>query len=336
MSGPPPDPVGVQTLSIAGLPLEVRADAGARRFLGAFDRVGGTPDRQPSVACLRLSSDPRSFDRPRYAGLEVGQYRLPRGAFVLHADEPRQIQGYWPSDSGEPGSGAEGGDELDLILSAPALTAGDLLAHPAHASLTAWLGSRSRYAVHAAGVALDGHGLLLVGEGGQGKTTTALAAIQRGFDYLGDDLCWLSFDEARDGQPQLHGLFATCKVNPDSRTRLGLDAWSPIGMTPRQKAVYRLPSEVRFRRTVPLAAMVLVSSTAGHGEAPSLTTARSMRAVAQTFAPFLRIMGPSGSGLSAMTELLRRVPLVRLPLSWHLDAVVDRLATIAATHGADG
>jgi hypothetical protein len=48
-----------------------------------------------------------------------------------------------------------------------------------------WLG------LHAAAIAVAGHGLLLPGASGSGKTTTFRAAADAGLDLLSDDLVWL-------------------------------------------------------------------------------------------------------------------------------------------------
>lgn len=41
--------------------------------------------------------------------------------------------------------------------------------------------------VHGASIGMNGKGILLIGRGGSGKTTTALSAALAGFEYLGDD-----------------------------------------------------------------------------------------------------------------------------------------------------
>jgi hypothetical protein len=53
---------------------------------------------------------------------------------------------------------------------------------------------RGIYGVHAAGVAGGGRGILLAGGTGAGKTTLALALVEDGFDFLGDDMLFLSPD----------------------------------------------------------------------------------------------------------------------------------------------
>ena len=76
------------------------------------------------------------------------------------------------------------------------------------------------FMVHAAGLALDGRGLLLAGQSGSGKTTLALALLRAGFQFLGDDTVFVdrharvfAFPDEIDLTPQtaaffpeLHGL----------------------------------------------------------------------------------------------------------------------------------
>ena len=48
------------------------------------------------------------------------------------------------------------------------------------------------YMAHAAGVAVNGKGLLIAGESGAGKTTLAIALVRAGFAFLADDTLFLS------------------------------------------------------------------------------------------------------------------------------------------------
>ncbi|HEY5563950.1 MAG TPA: hypothetical protein VIL33_00070 [Rhodothermia bacterium] len=53
--------------------------------------------------------------------------------------------------------------------------------------LLLWHGDRNAQVIHAALVEKGGRGVLIVGREGAGKTTTALACVQAGFNYLADD-----------------------------------------------------------------------------------------------------------------------------------------------------
>ena len=74
-----------------------------------------------------------------------------------------------------------------------------------------WMGSpRGRVLAHAGAVGLDGAGVLLVGPGGVGKSSTSLACAEAGFDYAADDYCLVSAEPT----PTAFCLYATGKVKP--------------------------------------------------------------------------------------------------------------------------
>jgi hypothetical protein len=56
---------------------------------------------------------------------------------------------------------------------------------------------RGLFSVHAAGLCLDGQGVVVAGPSGSGKTTVTLALLRAGFEFLGDDIVFLS---DRDGE----------------------------------------------------------------------------------------------------------------------------------------
>jgi hypothetical protein len=68
-----------------------------------------------------------------------------------------------------------------------------LASHPLFTiSLLELLKRRGCYGVHAAGVCVDGAGILLPGTSGAGKSTLAVALVRAGFGFLGDDTLFLS------------------------------------------------------------------------------------------------------------------------------------------------
>jgi hypothetical protein len=77
--------------------------------------------------------------------------------------------------------------------------------------------------LHACGVAVDGGAVLLMGDGGAGKSTTAAAFLRAGFPFVTDDLAPLTIDgkgiHVRPGYPRL-------RVFADSASAAGWDAAS--------------------------------------------------------------------------------------------------------------
>lgn len=70
--------------------------------------------------------------------------------------------------------------------------------------------------LHAAVVGSESGGVLLVGNPGAGKSTTALAAVGSALRYLSDDKCLIRLAP----QPQAFGLYNSGKLNADSLEQL--------------------------------------------------------------------------------------------------------------------
>ena len=86
----------------------------------------------------------------------------------------------------------------------------DERARPFHKLLSAWLEQRGVQFVHAGLVACHGNGLLFVGNGGAGKSTSSIACLRSGMGYLGDD--FVGFSSA-GGSFVGHGIYGSCLLN---------------------------------------------------------------------------------------------------------------------------
>jgi len=88
---------------------------------------------------------------------------------------------------------------------------------------------RRRYSLHAAGLCLNGQGLLFPGTSGSGKSTLTIALLRAGFGFLGDDMLFLTLaqkglrvlafpdeidvtDETAGWFPELHHLLQRPKT----------------------------------------------------------------------------------------------------------------------------
>lgn len=81
-----------------------------------------------------------------------------------------------------------------------------------------WLSQRDVLFVHAAAIGTDDGAGLLVGRGGSGKSTTALACLAGGLRYVSDDYCVVDLtDEA--STPVVHSVYNTGKLTRDSVER---------------------------------------------------------------------------------------------------------------------
>jgi hypothetical protein len=86
------------------------------------------------------------------------------------------------------------------------------LGRPLHAPLLLWHRDRGVHALHAGLVSEEGRGVLLAGEGGSGKTTSALACLLAGFQFLSDD--YVGLERRSDGSHFGHSLYASTHLEP--------------------------------------------------------------------------------------------------------------------------
>jgi hypothetical protein len=94
--------------------------------------------------------------------------------------------------------------------------------------------ARERHLVHGAVVGDEKSGVLLVGNGGIGKSTTALRCLAGGMKFLGDDYVAIAADP-----PRAYSLYSTAKLFPaDSRP-----AGRPLSPSPDQNVTDPSPDE---------------------------------------------------------------------------------------------
>jgi len=90
-----------------------------------------------------------------------------------------------------------------------------VLAAPLRSILHWWMELNGRQLVHAAAVGYGGRGVLIPGRGGSGKSSTSLACLLAGLDFLGYDYLALALDP----QPRIYRLYSTAKLDPRTLTQ---------------------------------------------------------------------------------------------------------------------
>jgi hypothetical protein len=168
------------------------AISGWPALLAAVDRRLA-PFSADTVAAPEFSIDFEAVDRlsaPRQSARGRCVYEFPRGSLTYVDDEQllimdvdRRVRAECWLGAGRAHVAIESPREADLwTLSHPVLTV----------ALMELLKRRSLFPVHAAGLALDGRGLLLAGARGAGKSTLTIALAKRGFSFLTDDMVLLA------------------------------------------------------------------------------------------------------------------------------------------------
>lgn len=165
----------------------------------------------------------------------------------------------------------------DSLPKSPATHLGRPFAHA-----FGWLAAqRQAYVTHGAAIGLGGCGLLFAGNGGQGKSTTALACAAAGWDFASDDLVVLARN--RDGTYTAHSLYATGRLHPAQAARFPslVENWDST-LSPEDNKLTLFPrgTAISFARSMSIEAIVLpLVSAQGQGEIAPLPRAVALRSL---------------------------------------------------------
>jgi len=129
-----------------------------------------------------------------------------------------------------------------------------------------WSRSFGGQICHAAAVGRDGRGVLLVGRGGSGKSTTAIACVDAGMEYVGDDYVLLT----RDDEPLAHSLYNSAKIHTAflNQSLSHWSSWVAEEIGPERKSLVFmdqcLPRQLRDR--------LLIEGVVQHRKSPIRST----------------------------------------------------------------
>lgn len=165
----------------------------------------------PELACRRSGGASLAIRR---AALDLGDGTDAPVAFVFGAE----AAGMWWREVGGFRIRADGG--LIEVDPAPGVD-DDLLAFPLLGPVLAMALHRRRlFLLHASAVCVDGAGIVLLGDKGAGKSTTATALLSAGHRLLSDDIAAFG---AGHGVGRLLPAFPQVKLSDEALSRLALD-----------------------------------------------------------------------------------------------------------------
>jgi hypothetical protein len=185
---------------------------------------------------------------------------------------------------------------------------------------SAWFPTQGMVLLHAAAVGDDDGAVLLVGNGGSGKSTTAVSCSRAGLGFLADDFCILEPGPV----PRVHSIYRSAKLRRDSARVVA--AVEPAASPVADGDHYFLVDEADTVVSAPVRAIVAVSP-AVDTDAPRLRRVSDDDALPSFFPTALKI--PSGGEdayrlwLRAAHGLARSIATYALELTWDTARVVE-------------
>jgi hypothetical protein len=204
---------------------------------------------------------------------------------------------------------------------------------PFRSLLHGWMSRNGRYFVHGAAVGYADGGVMLVGKGGSGKSTSALSCLASSLSYAGDDYCIVS------GSPsegfEVHSLYCTAKLVEEKN----LEAFPSLAgkiTNPERVADEKVALSLneykssKLMRKFPLRALLvpLITGRPTTSIVPC-SPQDAMMAIAPTT---VGQMSFSGAGdLRFMADIARSVPTYRLLLGTQFDVVPGVIEELLAS-----
>ena len=282
-------------LTAAPVSLQIAGAAMSERLAAAFAHLVDSSATEPELTI-------RVWDSARPPLPEVAPG--PRGAVYYSADGPLQI-------AYQPGLHLLSVLDADRRLAWFWCAAAEVLPYwessaPFRQILHWWLASRSMLLLHGAAVGRADGGVLLVGRGGSGKSTSALVCLESELLYAGDD-----YVAVRDeGEPAVYSLYCSGKLEPAHAARLShLPEPSIEGDgSPDEKAVFYVQGRYPDRtcETFPLRAVLAPRIAGERTRIEPLRGAAALGALAPS--TLLQLHPAEPQAFARMARLVARVP----------------------------
>lgn len=305
------------TFTVAGRCIRLRfaGPALAASMSRAFAHLA-TPDADPDLEVLLWDSASTGAPEPvnldggdvREFWRDIGDRRLAVGqaaeGWFTAVDLDRGLGLYWYRD-------------------AAALPFYDV-ASPLRFVLGWWLGANGRHLIHAGAVGRTDGGVLLVGRGGSGKSTTCLSCLTSdSLRYASDDYTVLEPGDAARA-PIAHSIYGSGKVegaHVDRLPHLRPTIWNATRLETEKATVFVVedfPEHVIA--SFPIRAVVAPRIAGGRDTSyRSIAAGAALAALAPS--TILQLTGSGQAALEPLVDLLRQVPSFALDLGEDVDAI---------------
>jgi hypothetical protein len=201
-----------------------------------------------------------------------------------------------------------------------------LVALPLLPILSWVLAERGLAVVHAAAVVAAGGAVLIGGRSGTGKSTAALACLDAGLGFLGDDMCIIEPGDP----PIVHSLFCSAKLDvPDTARFPALSAALVHGSGPEwEKAVYLFDRHLAhaMARRAPLIG-VAIPRRGQTGHAARLSARQGFLAMAPN--TVFQLPGAALAACAGVKEVVSKVPVYTVGVGDTIAEIPARVSEFA-------
>jgi hypothetical protein len=204
-------------------------------------------------------------------------------------------------------------------------------AAPLRAILHWWLGSHGVVQVHGGAIGTSEGGVLVVGRGGSGKSTTALSSLAAGLRYAGDDFVAITTQP----ESRVHSLYCSGKLDAahaERFPRLSGAIANPVRAEDEKAIVYvghAFPGSPIGG--FPLRAVLIPRVVAREPETRLVPASASAALVALAPSTIFQLHPPQANALEAMAALVRATPCFSLELGSDIDRIPEALAELVGT-----
>lgn len=192
-----------------------------------------------------------------------------------------------------------------------------------------WLGQQKKQIVHGAAVGTATGGVLLVGKSGSGKSTAALASLNAGLSYLGDDYCLVTATPT----PTVYSLYSSGKVHFADQSRFPRlqIAQNPNSYAAADKMIYFFADAFadQLIPSLPLKAVLLpVIRSTSTSTLREISPASALLALGPS--TVFQLVGEKRQTFQHLGQLVQQLPCYRLELGPAIDQTAHLITALLA------
>jgi hypothetical protein len=180
-----------------------------------------------------------------------------------------------------------------------------------------WADDSDLVPMHASAVSKNGDAIVVAGASGSGKSTTGLACMAAGWEFIADDFCMIT----TGAEPMVHPVYCLAKLEPDALDRLPSLAQYVVDPTSEQLVVNpasRLAHGARLRALL----LGRITSSRSTSVTP-IDTNSAFRMLVE--GSVLEGLGAGARTLGVLAALLQRVTCAQIDLGSDPDEVVGAM-----------